>query len=124
MEQKPTPMTEGEMTRVAEGLRTVADVQEKAIPLGFMSGKLGTAQRLRASVNLLRMGASAIEQLIGTQLDLGLVPIRIRVASHASATAHVHPIVAAEIARLRKTEDDHPEDIDAALAQQKLDDQP
>lgn len=122
MEVKPTPLTEGEMERVAEGLRAVADTQEKAIPAGFMSARLGTAQRLRAMVTLLRMGASAIEQL-----DLGLVPVKIAITSHAGATVHVHPIVAAELERLRKIESDYyvtDDEIDDVLAQQKLDAQP
>lgn len=128
MEVKPTPLTEGEMERVAEGLRAVADTQEKAIPAGFMSARLGTAQRLRAMVTLLRMGASAIEQRVGAQLDLGLVPVKITIASHAGATVHVHPIVAAELERLRAVEEAYNafsvSQVDDALAQQKLDAQP
>lgn len=132
MEVKPAPLTEGEMERVAEGLRAVADTQEKAIPAGFMSARLGTAQRLRAMVTLLRMGASSIEQLIGSQLDLGLAPVKIAIASHAGATVHVHPIVAAELERLREIEARYPigeaeiadDEVDDALAQHKLGDQP
>lgn len=128
MNENRKPMTEGEMERVAEGLRAVADVQEAAIPKSFMAARLGQAQRIRAMVNLLRLGASSIEQLIGSQIDLGLIPIRITLASHAGVTIHVHPLVAAELERLRKFEDAYTEfthrDIDDALAQQKLEGQP
>lgn len=130
MNENRKPMTEGEMERVAEGLRAVADVQEAAIPKSFMAARLGQAQRIRAMVDLLRLGASNIEQLIGSQIDLGLVPIRLVVASHASVTVHVHPIVAAELERLREIEaaydefDAEQNSVDDELAQQKLDGQP
>lgn len=122
-----TPLTEGEMERIASGMREIADTQEKALPKAFMAGRAAQAQRIRAMVDMLRLGARSIEQLIGSQIDLGLKPVRITLASHASATVHVHPIVAEELERLRKIEGDYyvtDDEIGDALAQQKLEDQP
>lgn len=119
-----TPLTEGEMERIASGMREIANTQEKALPKAFMAGRAAQAQRIRAMVDMLRLGARSIEQLIGSQIDLGLRPVRITLASHASATVHVHPIVAEELERLRAVEAETYANIEDMLADRKLEGQP
>lgn len=124
-------LTEGEIERIAKGLREYVAMLERAITPAFMTGQAGVAKRVRAQITLLTLGADSIEQMLFTQLDQGLTPVVIQLKENASAVIHVHPIVAAELERLRQLDifeepgiDVQQLDIEDLLAQAKLEDQP